>query len=160
MERDKSDYGVTPPSVAKAMSGREFLQALIDARLPAAPITSRLPFQIVAVGDGFAAFEGRPDEGLYNPQGSVHGGFAMTILDSALACAIQSTLEKGFACTTIETKVNMLRPMDRKTGKVRAEAHVIHVGRSVGVASGALADGRGRILAHGTSTCRVFKIRD
>ncbi|MGD2132028.1 MAG: PaaI family thioesterase [Maricaulaceae bacterium] len=160
MERDKSDYGVTPPGVARELSGREFLQAIAEGRLPAAPITQHLPFQLAAVGDGFAVFEGQPDEGVYNPFGSVHGGFAMTMLDSALACAVQSTLPKGLVCSTLETKVNMIAAMTRKTGRVRAEGHVVHVGRTTGVAAGSLTDNRGKVLAHATSTCLIFPIED
>lgn len=160
MADDGARYGVTPRKVAAELSGREFLQAIIDEKLPAPPITRVLPFQIVSVGDGFAAFEGGPDRTLLNPLGTVHGGFAMTILDSALGCAVQSTLPKGVSYATLETKVNMVRPITKDTGRVRAEGHVVYVGRRTGLAEGSLTDRAGKVLAHATSTCMILRDGD
>ncbi len=149
-------YGVMPYAQARAMSGREFLQAMIDGRAPRPPITKTLPYHLVEVGDGFAAFEGEPDVSLYNPLGVVHAGFAMTMLDSVLGCAVHSKLPRAAGYTTLETKVNFLRPILADTGRVRAEGRVVHVGRRTGLAEGEIKDSAGKVLAYGSSTCLIL----
>jgi uncharacterized protein (TIGR00369 family) len=156
-DRDSArKYGVVPLEQARSMSGREFLEAIRDGRLPAPPITRLLPFRLVEIDDGRAVFEAEPDLSLYNLIGTVHGGFAMTMLDSALACAIHSLLPRGSGYTTLETKVNFLRPILADTGKVRAEGRAVHVGRRTGLAEGEIKDVSGKVLAYGTSTCLVL----
>ena len=105
---------------------------------------------------GRAVFEGLPEFRLYNPIGSVHGGFAATLLDSALGCAIFSTLAKGEAWTTLELKLNFVRAMNKDTGPVRAEGRIIHRGRTIATAEGRLVDAEGRVYAHATTTCMIF----
>ena len=105
------DYGVANPAEAKLMSGREFLEAIVDGRLPAPPIARTLSFLLTEIGDGFAAFEGDPGEHLLNPLGLVHGGWALTLIDSATGCAAQTILPAGVSYTTIETKANFDRPI-------------------------------------------------
>ena len=101
-------------------------------------------------------FEGLPEFRHYNPIGTVHGGFAATLLDSALGCAIFSTLAKGEAWTTLELKLNLVRPISKDTGPVRAEGRIIHRGRTVATSEGTVKDRAGKLYAHATTTCMVF----
>ena len=109
-------YGLATPQEVAGMSGREILQAIIDGRLPQPPISKTLSFWLVEVGDGFAAFEGEPGAHLLNPIGTVHGGWALTLIDSVAACAGHSVLPAGSGYTTIETKGNLSRPIAEDTG--------------------------------------------
>jgi uncharacterized protein (TIGR00369 family) len=113
------------------MNGRAVLQAIIDGKLPQAPISETMSFWITEVGDGFAAFEGEPGPALLNPMGGVHGGWALTLIDSVGGCAGHSLLPAGSGYTTIETKGNFARPITKNTGRVRAEAHVVAQGRQI-----------------------------
>src|SRR5271154_3893789 len=113
-------YGTASRQEVAAMSGKEMLQAVIDGRLPHATISKTLSFWLVEVGDGFAAFEGDTGPHLLNPMGTVHGGWALTLIDSAAACAAQSLMPPGFSSTTIETKANFSRRITLETGRVRA----------------------------------------
>jgi uncharacterized protein (TIGR00369 family) len=113
------DYGLANPQEAAGKSGKELLQAVIDGRLPQAPISKTLLFWLVEVGDGFAAFEGDLGSQLLNPMGTVHGGWALTLIDSAAACAGHSLLPAGAGYTTIETKGNFSRPITTDAGRER-----------------------------------------
>jgi uncharacterized protein (TIGR00369 family) len=134
------------------------LRRMLAGELPSPPITDVLPFTLTAVEPGRAVFEGTPGAELYNPMGSVHGGFAMTLLDSAMTCAVITALNAGEGCTTVETKVNFARPLLALTGVVRAEGRLVHAGARVAIAEGRLVDAAGRLYAHGTSTCLRFPI--
>jgi uncharacterized protein (TIGR00369 family) len=136
--------------------GIEFLQSIIDGKNPHPPIGRVLDFHLVEVRPGFAAFEGMPSQDFYNPLGTVHGGFAATLLDSALGCAIYTALGKGDGWTTLDLKVNYIRPMSKDTGPIRAEGRVIHRGRTVATSEGDLKDRSGKIYAHATTTCMIF----
>lgn len=149
-------YGLADPKEAASMSGKELLQAIIDGRLPQAPISKTLSFRIVEVGDGFAAFEGEPNADLLNPMGGVHGGWALTLIDSVAACAGHSLLPAGTGYTTIETKANFSRPITRDTGRVRAEARVVSQGRQIISSEARVMAADGRVLAHGTSTIMLL----
>src|SRR5271166_99747 len=122
-------YGLAAPAEMAGKSGREILQAIIDGDLPQAPISEILSFWITGIDDGFAVFEGEPGPHLLNPSGGVHGGWALTLIDSVGGCAAHSLLPPGSGYTTIETKANFARPITKDTGRVRAEAHVIARGR-------------------------------
>jgi uncharacterized protein (TIGR00369 family) len=115
-----------------------------------------LGFLLVEASDGYARFDGVPEFRHYNPIGTVHGGFAATLLDSALGCAIFTTLAKGEAWTTLELKLNLVRPIHKDTGTVLAEGRIIHRGRTVATAGGTVKDKAGRLYAHATTTCMVF----
>jgi uncharacterized protein (TIGR00369 family) len=149
-------YGVVPPDALMAHDGLSFLQGIITGKLPNPPISELLGFHLVDAEDGRAAFEGLPEFRHYNPIGSVHGGFAATLLDSALGCAIFTTLKRGDAWTTLELKLNYVRPMSKDTGPVRAEGRVIHRGRTVATSEGDLKDRAGKLYAHATTTCMIF----
>jgi uncharacterized protein (TIGR00369 family) len=153
-----SKIGVVAPETLKSRSGLDFLRGIIEGTLPQPPITATLGYRLVAAAPGFAAFEGEPEWRHYNPLGSVHAGFAETLLDSCMACAVHTTVEKGFGYTTLELKVNLVRAITDKTGKVRAEGRVLHAGRRTATAEGKLFDAGGTLLAHGTTTCLIFPL--
>jgi uncharacterized protein (TIGR00369 family) len=149
-------YGLATPAEVAGKTGREILQAIVDGRLPQPPICETLSFRIVEVGDGFAAFEGEPGAHLLNPMGGVHGGWALTLIDSAGGCAGLSLLPAGAGYATIETKGNFARPITKDTGRVRAEARVVARGRQVISAEAKVLSAEGKVLAHGTSTLLVL----
>ena len=152
------DYGLADPAEVRLMSGREFLQAVIDGRLPGLDRRA-LTFWLVEVGDGFAAFEGDAGPHLLNPLGMVHGGWALTLIDSAAGCAAHTLLPAGVSYTTIETKTNFSRPISKDAGRVRVEGRVVGRGRRIMSCEAGVADANGRLLAHGTSTLMVLTDR-
>ena len=149
-------YGLATPAEVAGKTGREILQAIIEGALPQPPICETLSFWIVEVGDGFAAFEGEPGQHLLNPMGGVHGGWALTLIDSAAGCAAHSLLPAGTLYATVETKGNFARPITKDTGRVRAEARVIARGRQVISAEAKVLSPDGKVLAHGPSTLLVL----
>jgi uncharacterized protein (TIGR00369 family) len=141
------------------MSGLAYLQHLLDTdRGP--PIGALMNMRLVRVERGKAVFEGTPCDYHYNPIGMVHGGFAATLLDSALGCAVHTTLEAGFAYTTVELKVNYVRALRSTTGVVTCEGSVIHVGGRIGIAQAKLTDTSGKLYAHGSTTCLIMPLRE
>ena len=143
--------------LAKA-GGLAVLEAIAAGKLPAAPIGEGLAFGLSDVEVGRVVFKGMPDARHLNPLGTVHGGYAAAILDSALACCVMTTLEPGEGYTTAEFKVNLVRPILATTGEVICEGRILHRGRTVATSEAYLRDGRGRLLAHGTETCVIFPI--
>ncbi len=139
------------------MSGLDYLKAMQEGRIPPPPIAMLIDMRIVEVSEGRVVFAAQPAEFHYNPLGAVHGGLAATLLDSALGCAIHSTLPAGTSFTTLEIKVNYLRPMTRETGLVYSEGKVIHVGGRVATAEGRITDADGKLYAHGTTTCIILR---
>ena len=137
------------------MNGIEQLQAFILSGKRAG-IAASLAFQLIEVEDGFAAFEGVPGLHAYNPLGTVHGGYAATLLDSACGCAVHTKLAAGDSYTTLELKVAYHKAISEKTGKVRAEGRVLSFGRRVAFSEGKLFDKDGRLLASATSTLLVI----
>ena len=148
--------GVVPMDQIMARSGLEFLTDMVEGKLPQAPMCATLGFHLAEASDGYARFDGVPEFRHYNPIGTVHGGFAATLLDSALGCAIFTTLAKGDAWTTLELKLNLVRPINKDTGTVRAEGRIIHRGRTVATAEGTVKDKAGKLYAHATTSCMVF----
>jgi uncharacterized protein (TIGR00369 family) len=149
-------YGLATPAELAGKTGRDFLQAAIEGRLPLPPICETLSFGLVEVGDGFAAFEGEPGPHLLNPLGGVHGGWALTLIDSACGCAAHSLLPAGTSYATIETKGNFSRPIAKDTGRVRAEGRVVSRGRQIISTEAKVLSADGKVLAHGTSTLLVL----
>jgi uncharacterized protein (TIGR00369 family) len=136
-------------------TGVELLRAMVAGELPRAPIQSLIGFELVEVDEGRVVFVGYPGEQHYNPIGTVHGGFAATLLDSALGAAVHTTLAAGEGYITLELKLNLVRPITAETGEVRAEGRVIHRGKTVATSGADLRDGAGKLLAHATSTCLI-----
>lgn len=150
--------GKIPLDELARTSGLEFLQRIGRGELPSAPIFQALDFVPVECEQGRMVFQGTPKADYYNPIGSVHGGYIATLLDSAVGCAVQTMIAKGFGYTTLELKLNFLRPVTDRTGPVRAEGRVINVSRQIGTAEGRLVDAGGKLYAHATTTCLVFPI--
>jgi uncharacterized protein (TIGR00369 family) len=149
------------PSVTAAaittMSGLDLLQGIATGELPPPPIMSTLGYDGLAVGAGWARFSLTPGEHHYNPIGSVHGGVAATLLDSALGCAVHTTLPAGVGYTTVDLSVTFVRPLTATTGPVQCEGRVIHVGSRVGTAEARITDADGRLYAHATATCLIMR---
>jgi uncharacterized protein (TIGR00369 family) len=152
------EYGVTPLSVAKTMSGLELLRGMIAGHFPAPPISRAMNFTLTEAEEGYALFTGTPLFDYYNPIGSVHGGWVATLLDSCMGCAVHSHMKPGFGYTSLEIKVNFVRTVLDTTGPVRAEGRSIYTGNRTATAEGKLLDTNGRLLAHGTTTCLVFPL--
>jgi uncharacterized protein (TIGR00369 family) len=140
------------------MTGLEYMRALAAGDLPAPPIADLMGFTLVDVDEGYARFRGEPGEQHLNPIGSVHGGFAATLLDSALACAVHTTLPGGVGYSTLELSVNLVRGITPATGPVIAEGRIVHSGRRAATAEARLhAEQGGALLAHGTTTCLILR---
>ena len=140
-------------------SGIELLQQMVEGKLPPAPIGKTMNFAISSAEKGLVVFKGIPMKEHYNPSGAVHGGWFGTILDSAMGCAVHSMLDPGQAYSTIEYKINLVRPLFETSGEVICQGEVAHFGRSIATATGTLKDKNGKLIAHGTETCAVFPLR-
>jgi uncharacterized protein (TIGR00369 family) len=159
--RTRTIHWDDPMPAARAgmgMSGLEYMRQLIEGKLPQPPIARTLGFRLIEVAEGFAIFEGTPGEYLYNPIGVVHGGWAATLLDSAMGCAVHTTIQKEMIYTTLQININMVRPITIDTGTVRCEATAVHSGRRSATAEGKLFDENGKVLAHGSTTCIVIPL--
>jgi uncharacterized protein (TIGR00369 family) len=154
----RREIGVSAPEELSRRSGLAFLRAIIGGELPQPPISRTLNFFILEAEKGRVVFQGAPQAQFYNPIGTIHGGWASTLLDSCMACAVHSTLKAGLGYTTIELKVNMVRAIWNETGPLRAEGWVVHQGRQVSTAEGKLIGADGRLYAHGSTTCLVFPV--
>ena len=143
-------------NTARTMAGIDFLRAMRDGKVPHPPICAVLDYRLVEVEPGHAVFEISPGEQHYNPIGVVHGGIAMTLLDSAMGCAVQTQMPAGGGYTTLEAKTNLVRPISSETGRLRAIGKVVHVGKRVATAEARLEDPSGKLFAHATSTCIVL----
>jgi uncharacterized protein (TIGR00369 family) len=142
---------------ARTLSGRAHLEAMRAGKLPPPPIATLIGMRITEVGEGRVVFAVEPAEYHYNPFGTVHGGVTATLLDSALGCAIQSMLPPGTSYTTVELKINYLRPLTVETGTVYGEGKVIHVGGRIATAEARLSDAAGKLYAHATTTCIIVR---
>jgi uncharacterized protein (TIGR00369 family) len=140
----------------KTLSGLDYLRLIQSGAVPPPPISQLLDFRLAEVEHGRAVFECVPGEMHYNPIGVVHGGLAATLLDSAMGCAVQSTLPAGVGYTTLEFKINLIKPITASTGLVRARASIVHSGRATATAEGRLEDQSGKLLAHSTTTCLIL----
>ena len=142
----------------KTMSGMEIFKAIRRGELPTPPIGHLMDFMAIDFEPGRFVFQGTPRVDHYNPLGTVHGGYAATLLDSCVGCAVHTMLPAGKGYTTLELKVNYIRAMTDRTGPVRAEGKTISVGNQTAVAEGRLTDSNGKLLAFATTTCLVFAI--
>jgi uncharacterized protein (TIGR00369 family) len=154
MSQDGGTAGRQPGS-----SGLEYLRAMMAGEQPAAPIGQHIGFRLAEVERGRAVFEGEPGPHLLNPLGAVHGGFALTLIDSACGCAVHTELEAGIGYATVETKVNFVRPIAPESGTIRCEGRVLSRGRTIATAEARLTSADGKLLAHGTSTLIILGLR-
>jgi uncharacterized protein (TIGR00369 family) len=146
-------------ALALELTGLDYLRGIAEGRIPAPPIAALLGLGIVAVEPGRVTFSLDVGEHLYNPIGSVHGGVFCTLLDSAMACAVHSTLSLGRAYTTLELKVNLVKALTVETPRVVATGQVISSGRRVATASGQITGPDGTLYAHATTTCLIVDTR-
>ena len=144
------------PALAGAPDGLGLLRAMIDGGGSPAAIGRTMGFRLIEIEPGRALFEGEPGPHLLNPLGQVHGGYALTLIDSACGCAVHSELGAGVGYTTVETKVNFTRPIDPKGGPIRCEGRVLSRGRTIATAEAYLRSAEGKLLAHGTSTLIIL----
>ena len=147
-----------PTAAAGAtMTGMEYMRAVVEAKVPPPPIAVVMRMRPIEIGEGRAVFEGTPGEEHYNPIGVVHGGYAATLLDSALGCAVHTTLEAGVGYTSLGLEAKYVRPITRDTGRVLCEAKVLYRGRRQATAEASLtAADSGKLLAHGVATCMIL----
>ena len=150
-------YGTVSADEQNEMTGLEFVLGLANRKLPLNTIAQTLGYDVTEAENGRVVVAAEPCAMHLNPWGTVHGGLAATLLDSCMGLAIQSTLEKGIGSTTLEFKISLLRPITPDTGLITAEGVVMSRGRRVGNAEGRITDSKGRLLAHGTSTCLIFQ---
>lgn len=139
-----------------SLTGMELFEAIFAGELPPAPIGDTLDFLPIHMEPGTAIFQGRPQRRHYNPLGTVHGGWFSTLLDSAVGCAVHSTLPAGKGFTTLELKVNMVRALTDAVPLVRAEGKLIHAGSRIATAEGRIVGPDGKLYAHATTTCLIF----
>ena len=153
----KIQYGVTPTDVMASMPGLDFVRAIFDGTLPEPPVMQTVePFDCTAE-PGAVVIHSVPGFRHYNPIGSVHGGYAATLLDSAMGLAVHSMLPPGTGYTTLEFKISFLKGMTKDSGTVRSEGRTLSVGRRAATAEARITDAKGRLLAHATTTCLVFE---
>lgn len=160
-ERTRSYSWQDPmPYIKKGMSlaGIDYIQMLLNGNMPAIPIAETLAYTLEEAEVGRAIFSCEPKEFHLNPLGIVHGGLASTLLDSAMACAVHTTLPQGVGYTTLQLNINLTRAIRTDSGKLYCEGKVIHAGKQMATAEGTLRDANGKIYAHGTTTCLVFSL--
>lgn len=144
-------------AAARTMSGMDYLNAMIRGEIPRPPISHTMDFTLESCSEGRAVFTVTPSEFHYNPIGMVHGGLAATLLDSALGCAIHTMLTAGAGYTTLELHTNLVRAITKDSGQLRAEGEIIHLGRTLATAQARLSGMDGKLYAHGTTTCMIFR---
>jgi len=150
--------GVPDRTQVAGKTGLEILQAMLSGEIPYAQIADTLDFALIEVGDGRAVFQGTPQLKHYNPNGTVHGGWYATLLDSALGCSVQCSLPAGRAYTTVEFGMNIVRAASHRSGPLRAIGTVLHSGRQLATAEARIVDPDGKLYAHATTTCLVFEV--
>ena len=142
-----------------SLSGLEYLEGIRNGSIKPPPVAALVGYRVAEAGKGYALFELEPAEYHYNPFSTVHGGILATLMDTAMAASVLTTLPPGVSCATIEIKVNFIRPVTARTGVLRCEGRPLNVGRHLATVEGRLEDGDGNLCAHGVGTCSIFKIR-
>ena len=161
-DRNAADFpadrpvGIVARDVLLAEPGLAFLRGLIDGRHPIPPFSRSTGIWLTEAEEGRVVFAGIPSDGFFNPLGTIHGGWTSAILDSAMACAVHTTLAAGQGYTTVEMKLNFVRPILPSSGRVTCEAAVVHRGGTLATAEGRLFDPTGKLLAHASETCMIF----
>jgi uncharacterized protein (TIGR00369 family) len=140
-------------AIRQSLSGLEFFRKMIAGELPPPPLVALLGLRLIEAEPGRVVFAGVASQEVYNGMGVAHGGFAATMLDSALGCAINTTMPAGRVFTTIDLQVHYTRPLRREVGELRCTANVVHAGSRVATSEGRITDAAGKVYAHGTTTC-------
>jgi uncharacterized protein (TIGR00369 family) len=156
-EASSKRHGVVSVDEQTAMSGLEFVQGLASGALPLNTMARTLGYDVVEASPGKVAITALPTAEHLNPEGTVHGGLAATMLDSCMGLAVRTAIDKGLGSTTLEFKISFTRPITPDTGPIRAEGTLLTLGRRIGTAEGRLTDASGRVLAHATTTCLIFE---
>ena len=161
MSEPSSAAAPTAPAASSVeeADGLELLNRIKDGRDAPPAMMVLLGLEMSEAERGRVVFSATPTAAHYNPAGVVHGGFAATMLDTCMTCAVQSALKAGLACTTLDLNIHYTRGANDKTGPLRAEGKVVHVGRQVGTAEGRVTDPQGRVIAHATTSCLIFPVR-
>jgi uncharacterized protein (TIGR00369 family) len=154
----RANTGLIPRGIMREKAGLQILEDVRDGRLPRAPMAAVIPMQIADVEFGRVVLISEASEQFYNGMGIVHGGYHLTLLDSCMGLAIYSTVSPGIGQTSIETKVNFVKPVTAHTGPLKAIGTALHTGSRTGTAEGKLVDAEGKLYAHGTTTCFLFPI--
>ncbi|TAK51609.1 MAG: PaaI family thioesterase [Betaproteobacteria bacterium] len=149
-------YGIADPDEVRGMTGLEFVQGLVAGSLPLNSMARTIGYDIVEASAGRVVVTANASADHLNPEGTVHGGVAATLLDTCMGLAVKTMLDKGNGSTTLEIKISFLRPVTKDAGLLRAEGSVLASGRRIGAAEGRLTDSNGRLLAHATTTCLIF----
>lgn len=149
--------GVAEPAQIKGLSGLQTLRLMLQGQLPFASIAQTLDYMLLSVSSGEAVFQGSPSAGHLNPMGTVHGGWYGTLLDSAMGCAVHTTMPAGRGYTTAEYSINLVRGV-KVGGVYRTIGKVLHVGKQLATAEGRIVDAEGKLYAHATTTCLVFDL--
>lgn len=152
------NVGAIPMSEAFEKTGEELMRSIMESGLPAPSIARHMTQWISHVAEGEVEFRGEPSADVLNPIGIVHGGWAMTLLDSALGCAVHTTMAKGESFVSLDTNVKFIRAITAETGQVRCIGRVQSRGRRIATADGVIEDAKGRILATATSACFIQQI--
>ncbi|WP_375692026.1 PaaI family thioesterase [Pseudooceanicola sp. LIPI14-2-Ac024] len=152
-------FGLARPDQVAGLTGLEMLNAMLAGELPAPTMAETLNFILTTVSEGEAEFRGTPTDAFYNPMGIVHGGWVMTLLDSALGCSVQTTLAAGEGYVSLDTDVKFVKAITADTGEVTVTGRVLTRGRQIATAEGRAVDAKGRVLALGTSSCLVRPLR-
>jgi uncharacterized protein (TIGR00369 family) len=150
------NFGFIDQESLNELDGLTLMQRMADGSLPAPTMAQTMNFGVQLVDKGRVIFRGTPTSGVFNPLGTVHGGWFATLLDSCMGCAIHTTLGKGIGYTTIEIKTNFIRALGLDSGPVDAEGKVTHAGRRIALAEGRITDAQGRLVATGTTSCLIF----
>ena len=162
MERKRTivwdDPQINKRDAVSSLSGLDYLRAIRDGKISPPPVAKLIGYQIKEVDQGFAAFELHPGEHHYNPFATVHGGILSTLLDTTMTAAVLTTLPQNITCSTVEIKVNFIKPVSAESKLVRCEARIIHVGRKLATVEGRIMDGNDELYAHWVSTCMIFKV--
>ncbi|MEM7291302.1 MAG: PaaI family thioesterase [Pseudomonadota bacterium] len=153
---EENGFGHIGTKLLLTTPGLELCERMISGELPPPPMSRLMNFRMSEVEEGRVVFKGTPLREHYNPAGVVHGGWASTILDSALGCCVWTMVPVGMVYTTAEYKVHLVRAITDKTGEVFAEAKVVHMGRKLATSEATLKTADGKLLAHGTETCAVY----
>jgi uncharacterized protein (TIGR00369 family) len=145
-----------PRDLTLALSGLDQVRAMRDGKFGLAPMQALMNMRLIEAEDGLVVFSAIPEQKHYNPRGTVHGAFTAAVLDSAMGLAVFTKLAAGADQTTLEFKLNFVRPMSAQTGEVRGEGLVVHCGRTIATAEGRLLGPDGKLIAHGSTTCMIF----
>jgi len=159
MRPKQETVGLTPLHEATAMPGLDFLRGMLEGRYPPPPFSHTTAIWLAEAEHGRVVFRGEPEEGFFNPLGTIHGGWTAAILDSAMACAVHSVLKPGQGYTTVEMKLNLVRPIMPARGQVVCEGKLVHGGGRIATSEGFLRDAEGKLLAHGTETCLIMDMK-